>query len=257
MHRPRKRFGQHFLHDPAILDRITAAIAPAPGDRLVEIGPGQGALTAPLLEQAGHLDVIEIDRDLAAALPKMLGFPQGLAVHCADILEFDLGILSSDQDRPLRITGNLPYNISTPLLFHLIAQIDRVHDMHFLVQKEVADRLAAPAATADRGRLSVMIQYHCRVERLFGVGPDAFRPPPRVESTFIRLVPWRPLPHPARDPARLSALVRQAFSMRRKTLRNALASLLPVEHITACGIDPARRPETLTVEEFVRLSDME
>ncbi|MGE0383805.1 MAG: 16S rRNA (adenine(1518)-N(6)/adenine(1519)-N(6))-dimethyltransferase RsmA [Gammaproteobacteria bacterium] len=252
-HIPRRRFGQHFLHDPRVIERIVSAIAPAATDRLVEIGPGEGVLTARLAEQAGTLDVIEIDRDLAAHLRERFCSVTGLTVHCADALRFDLRTLAG-ADAPLRVVGNLPYNISTPLLFHLFDASDRIAEMVFMLQHEVAQRLAAAPDSRAYGRLSVMAQYRCAIEFLFPVSPGAFRPPPKVQSAVVRLKP-RPWVPPARSAAQLARLVSAAFGKRRKTLRNALAGLAGPAAFEAAGIDPSRRAETLSVAEFVRLSD--
>ncbi|MGM0676466.1 16S rRNA (adenine(1518)-N(6)/adenine(1519)-N(6))-dimethyltransferase RsmA [Ectothiorhodospira marina] len=252
-HAPRKRFGQHFLHDPGIIRRIVGAIAPHPDDTLVEIGPGLGAITGPLLERLHHLHVVELDRDLIPHLHG-LGPPGTITVHAADALRFDLASIPGP--RPLRVVGNLPYNISTPLIFHLLAQAAQIRDMHFLLQKEVVDRLTAGPGTAAYGRLGIMVQYRCRAEPLFPVGPGAFRPPPRVDSAVVRLTPYETLPYPARDEPLLARLVQQAFTRRRKTLRNALQGLALPEQIEAAGIDPTHRPETLSVEAFVRIADI-
>jgi 16S rRNA (adenine1518-N6/adenine1519-N6)-dimethyltransferase len=254
--RPRKRYGQHFLHDPAIIARLVEAIDPRPGRRLVEIGPGRGALTAPLLAAAGELDVVEIDRDLAAMLPARLSATPGtLRVHCKDVLNFrleELGEHTSGYD----VVGNLPYNISTPLIFHLLQQATLIRTMVFMLQKEVADRIAAPPGGKQYGRLSVMVQYHCLVERLFSIGPGAFTPPPKVDSTVIRLTPHRrEADEGVLSLGEFSQLVARAFSTRRKTLRNALKGLCNAEDFLATGIDPAVRAETLSVADFVRLSN--
>ena len=252
-HRPRRRYGQHFLHDPVIIGKILAAVDPSPGERVVEIGPGQGAITLPLLARAGRVDVVEIDRDLAAALRVVARSAAGeLAVHEADALTFDFGTLADGG--PLRGVGNLPYNISTPLLFHLLGHASRIRDMHFMLQKEVVTRMAAGPGGKEYGRLTVMLACLCRVEPLFDIGPGAFRPPPRVRSAFVRLTPWERPPFAMGPPETLAAVVRQAFSMRRKTLRNALAPLLTAEAISAAGCDPGARPETLSPADFGRLS---
>jgi 16S rRNA (adenine1518-N6/adenine1519-N6)-dimethyltransferase len=252
---PRKRFGQHFLHDPAVVARIVAAIRPGPGRRIVEIGPGRGVLTRELLEAAGELDVVEIDRDLARLLPDQLGSPgPALRIHCVDVLKFDLHALA-DAATPLEVVGNLPYNISSPLLFHLLEQMDCISQMVFMLQKEVVERIAAAPDSKAYGRLSVMVQYHCRVEHLFNVGPGAFTPPPRVESAVLRLQPAQRAAG-ATDRRVLSELVRRAFSTRRKTLRNSLRDYCPESMLAAAGIDPQRRAETLSVEEFVRLANL-
>jgi 16S rRNA (adenine1518-N6/adenine1519-N6)-dimethyltransferase len=253
-HRPRKRFGQNFLHDPHIIRGIVAAIHPQPGERMVEIGPGLGALTAPLLAALGRLDVVELDRDLIPHLEQQFAGHGELTIHNTDALKFDFCSLSGEGE-PLRIAGNLPYNISTPLIFHLIAQAHCIRDMHFMLQKEVVERLAAPPGGGDYGRLSIMVQYHCRVEKLFNVPPGAFNPPPKVDSAIVRLTPYREKPVMVRDEAALARLVAQAFAQRRKTLRNNLKRLLDASTIEALGIDPGRRPETLSLEEFARLAD--
>jgi 16S rRNA (adenine1518-N6/adenine1519-N6)-dimethyltransferase len=245
-HRARKRFGQHFLHDPGILDRIVRAIAPAPDDVMVEIGPGLGALTRPLLMRLRHLHVVELDRDLALRLEHE--FPAELTVHATDVLKFDFGALPA----PFRVVGNLPYNISSPILFHLVAFADRIRDCHFMLQKEVVLRMAAPPGSPDYGRLSVMLQSTFDIGRLFDVPSGAFRPPPKVESAVVRMIPVaKPL---ERDHGMFAEVVRQAFTQRRKTLRNALRSLVSADDLTALGIDPGLRPEMLTVEQFARIA---
>ncbi|KAB7622916.1 16S rRNA (adenine(1518)-N(6)/adenine(1519)-N(6))-dimethyltransferase RsmA [Alkalilimnicola sp. S0819] len=251
-HQPRKRFGQNFLHDPRVIDNIIRAIAPAPGEPLVEIGPGQGALTWALLEAAGELDVVELDRDLVAAL-RRLDKP-GLRIHEADALRFDFTALRRDE-RPLRLVGNLPYNISTPLIFHLLDQASAIADMHFMLQKEVVDRMAAPPGDGTYGRLSVMVQYRCRVEPLFDIPPGAFRPAPKVVSTVVRLHPYREPPLRAADEDLFARIVSQAFGQRRKTLRNCLKSLVSAETIEAAGLAPHSRAETLSVADYVRLAN--
>ena len=252
-HRARKRFGQNFLHDPVIVRRIIGAIDPKPGERLVEIGPGQGAITLPLLRACGTLHVIELDRDLVQPLADKARDIGQIVIHQQDALRFDFSGLG-DQGG-LRVVGNLPYNISTPLLFHLIDQSEYIQDMHFMLQKEVVDRLAAIPGGSDYGRLSVMIQYYCRVEPLFRVGPGAFRPAPKVESAFVRLIPHARPPVAATDIACLAMLVRQAFSQRRKTLRNSLKGLLTADEIAHTGTDPAARPETISLRQYVALAD--
>lgn len=240
-HRPRKRFGQHFLHDPGVVRRIIEAIAPAPDDVVVEIGPGQGVLTFPLAERVKRLEVIEIDRDLAAALPG-----ERIKVHVADALEFDFGVFPQG----VRIVGNLPYNISTPLLFHLARYADRVRDLHFMLQLEVVERMVAKPSTREYGRLSVMLQTRFRMEKLFRVAPGAFRPPPKVDSAVVRMAPLEaPL---GCDQTVFEKIVREAFSARRKTLRNALA--LAAEDFAALGIDPGLRPENLSPLDYVRIA---
>ena len=252
-HIPRKRFGQHFLHDRGIIDKIVSAIGPQPGERIVEIGPGLGALTCPLLARHGELDVVELDRDVIPRLLENCGDKGELRVHNVDALRFDFAELAGA--KRIRVVGNLPYNISTPLIFHLLESADRIIDMHFLLQKEVVDRLAAAPGSDDYGRLSVMVQYRCRAESLFRVGPGAFSPPPKVDSAVVRLIPFAELPYPAQDEALFARLVNQAFSKRRKTLRNGLKDLLDADGIEAAGIDPGIRPERVSVEEFVRLAN--
>lgn len=241
LHRPRKRFGQHFLHDAAVVRRIVEAVAPAADDFIVEIGPGEGVLTRPLAERAARLEAIEIDRDLAAALAA-----ERIKVHVADVLEFDFGQLP----RGMRVVGNLPYNISTPLLFHLARFADRLRDLHFMLQREVVERMVAPPSTRAYGRLSVMLQARFAMQKLFRVAAGAFRPPPRVESALVRLVPLAaPLD---REAPRFADVVRRAFSARRKTLRNALG--LAPEDFEALGLDPRLRPENLSPADYVRIA---
>jgi 16S rRNA (adenine1518-N6/adenine1519-N6)-dimethyltransferase len=251
-HRPRKRFGQNFLHDPGVIARIVTAIGPRPGQHLIEIGPGQGAITCPLLETAGKLDVIELDRDLLEPLAARCGRLGDLRILNQDVLQVDFRQFESAEK--LRIVGNLPYNISTPLLFHLLDYSDMIQDMHFLLQKEVVERMAAVPDSHDYGRLSVTIQLHCHVDPLFDIGPDAFRPAPKVDSTFVRLIPHDRPPVEVADQARFGALVKQAFAQRRKTLRNNLRGLLDEADIVAAGLDPGQRPQTVTLEQFAILA---
>ena len=233
-HRPRKRFGQHFLHERGVVERIVAAILPQPDDFIVEIGPGEGVLTRPLVASGAKVEVIELDRDLAARLQAEV------TVHCADALEFDFARFP----RGARVVGNLPYNISTPLLFHVARYAERVRDMHFMLQLEVVERMVAAPSTAAYGRLSVALQARFRMKKLFNVARGAFRPAPKVESALVRLVPLeRPLQVNEN-------LLRRAFSARRKTLRNAL----PRADFAAAGIDPGLRPENLSPEDYARLS---
>jgi 16S rRNA (adenine1518-N6/adenine1519-N6)-dimethyltransferase len=238
-HRPRKRFGQHFLHERRVLERIVEAVAPAAGDFIVEIGPGEGALTAPLLEKIDKLEAVEVDRDLAAGLAAKFP-PSKLTVHCADALEFDFERFPAG----MRLVGNLPYNVSTPLLFHLARYAARVRDMHFLLQLEVVERMVAAPSTPAYGRLSVSLQSRFQMKKILKVAPGAFRPPPKVESALVRMQPldWA-LPVD-------EDLLRRAFSARRKTLRNAL----PEIDFEALGIDPKLRPENLSPEDYARLS---
>jgi 16S rRNA (adenine1518-N6/adenine1519-N6)-dimethyltransferase len=253
-HPHRKRFGQHFLRDPAVILRIIEAIAPKSDEHLVEIGPGLGVLTAALLEAADRLEVIELDRDLIPGLKRHCRGRGALRIHNADALTFDFQRLCRDESR-LRVVGNLPYNISTPLLFHLLAQTAHIHDMHFMLQKEVVERMAAAPNRASYGRLSVMLQYRCSIEWLFTIGAEAFSPPPKVESAFVRLIPYQRPPVQVTDFQHFSTLVKQAFSQRRKTLRNALRNMLAGEDIEAAGINPSARPENLALADFAALSN--
>jgi len=241
---PRKRFGQHFLHDPAVIGRIVNAIAPQESDRLVEIGPGRGALTWPLLARAKHLDAIEIDRDLARALREDPRARAGLKVHVQDVLDLDFSALRGTGQK-LRVVGNLPYNISTPLLFHLLGQRASIADMHFMLQREVVARLAAAHGTREYGRLTIMVAAFAEVRHLFDIGPGAFLPAPRVWSAIVSFRPSG-APRFAHGSERdLRTVVSAAFSHRRKTLRNALKGLLGDADIIACGIDPELRPQMI------------
>ncbi|WP_323845663.1 16S rRNA (adenine(1518)-N(6)/adenine(1519)-N(6))-dimethyltransferase RsmA [Microbulbifer magnicolonia] len=257
-HRARKRFGQNFLVDENIIERIVRAIGPKETDNLVEIGPGQGAITRLLLQRCPSLTAVELDRDLIPLLQfKFRDYPEFTIVE-QDALKFDFCTLTKDTgagERMLRIVGNLPYNISTPLLFHLLSFKGKVQDMHFMLQKEVVDRLSATPGTKSYGRLSVMVQYHCRVQGLFPVPPQAFRPAPKVESAIVRLVPHAELPYPARDEQLLERIVNVAFQQRRKTLRNALKPLYPDLDTEQLPVDAGRRPETFSVQEFVQLAN--
>jgi 16S rRNA (adenine1518-N6/adenine1519-N6)-dimethyltransferase len=250
----RKRFGQHFLHDPAVIRRIIDAVSPAAGERIVEIGPGRGALTWGLVERSKRLDVIEIDRDLAAALEADPRAPDRVRVHAQDVLQTDFEALRGDGP-PLRIVGNLPYNISTPVLFRLLGQRSAIADMHFMLQKEVVDRMTAPPGGKEYGRLTVMLGVYAAAERLFDVGPGAFLPPPKVRSAVVRLRPASEPRFAIGSDTALRMLVTAAFSHRRKTLRNGLKSFLRDADIEACGIDPERRPQTLAPMEFGRLAE--
>ena len=253
-HRPRKRFGQNFLTDANIAARIVDAVDPAPADRIVEIGPGHGALTRRLLERVERLDAIELDRDLAAELSGTPG-AERLTVHSADALRFDFAALAQERGGPLRVVGNLPYNISTPLLFHLLDQIGSLADLHFMLQREVVDRMAAEPGGKSFGRLSVTVQVGCEVTPLFRVPPGAFYPPPKVESAVVRIRPRPPGSPRPKDPELFAALAAKAFQGRRKTLRNALKGLCDPDCLAAAGIDPGARAETLEVSDFVRLAD--
>lgn len=253
-HRAKKRFGQNFLHDQNIIDNILAAVAAKPGDNVVEIGPGQGAITEGILKATeGHLNVVELDRDLIPILLSKFSIHPGFKLNQGDALEFDFAQLT--EDKPMKVVGNLPYNISTPLIFHLLSYHDRITDMHFMLQKEVVDRIAAGPKEKNYGRLSIMVQYYCQVHSLFIVKPGCFHPIPKVDSAVIRLVPYQELPFPAKDVETLEKVVRQAFSQRRKTLRNTLKGVVSSEELENLGINPGARPETLSVEDFVNISN--
>ncbi|MBM4212442.1 MAG: 16S rRNA (adenine(1518)-N(6)/adenine(1519)-N(6))-dimethyltransferase RsmA [Gammaproteobacteria bacterium] len=247
----RKRFGQNFLHDPQVIAHIVEAINPQPDQALVEIGPGHGALTEPLLERCIALDAIEIDRDLAAELQQRLA-DRGLTLRTADALKFDFAALAASRGRRLRVIGNLPYNVSTPLLFHLLKARASIIDLHIMLQREVIERICAAPGSGDYGRLTVMLAPWVTAEHLFDVGPGAFRPVPQVWSAVARLS-MQQTPAFAVD-ARYARVVSAAFSQRRKTLRNALRSLLDAEKIAACGIDPGARPEILAPAQFAALA---
>jgi 16S rRNA (adenine1518-N6/adenine1519-N6)-dimethyltransferase len=248
--RPRKRFGQHFLTDRHYLGRIVAAIDARPGDAMVEIGPGTGLLTEELARRLDRLHVVEIDRDLAAGLRERFP-PERVLVHEADALEFDFARLPA----PLRVVGNLPYNVSTPLLFRVAEIADRVCDCVFLLQREVVDRMVAAPASADYGRLSVMLQYRFAMAKALDVPPGAFTPPPKVDSAVVRMRPLGSDRPRAGDDTLFAAIVAAAFSQRRKTLRNAARGKVPEEAFARAGIDPGRRGETLSVAEFIALAD--
>jgi len=244
-HRPRKRFGQHFLHERGVLERIVNAVAPSKDDLIVEIGPGEGALTAPLLERVAKLEAIELDRDLASSLAARFP-PWKLTVHCADALEFDFSRFPAG----IRVVGNLPYNVSTPLLFHLARYAERVRDMHFMLQLEVVERMVAAPSTPQYGRLSVALQARFRMKKLFNVSKGAFRPPPKVESAVVRMAP---LPeHLLLENTPFDDLLRGAFSSRRKQLRNALP--LQRADYAKLDIDPSGRPENLSPADYVRIA---
>lgn len=249
-HLARKRFGQHFLVDAGVIRRIVDAVAPREDDLMAEIGPGLGAITRPLLERLRHLHVIEIDRDIAARL-RAEHDPAKVTIHEGDALRFDFSTLG---DR-LRLVGNLPYNISTPLLFHVGADTSRLRDCHFMLQREVVERMVAEPGGGEYGRLSVMLQYRFSMDRIIDVPPDAFRPPPKVQSAVVRMIPVTP-EVVADDHAMFSELVRRAFTQRRKTLRNAVSGLIDEAGIEEAGLDPGDRPETIGVEGFVRAANV-
>lgn len=249
-HRPRKRFGQNFLENQAVIHHILQALHLQPTDRVLEIGPGLGALTRPLLQTLLHLTAIEIDHDLHAYLSGLPEAQDKLTLVLADALTYPY----HEQPGPLRIVGNLPYNISTPLLLHLLTSCSIIQDMHFMLQKEVVDRLAAQPGCKDYGRLTVMVQYHCQVEALFEVPPESFRPAPKVDSAVVRLIPHETntYPHVAIDV--LKTVVARAFSMRRKTLYNNLKPWFSLETLALLNIDPSARPEQISVMDYVRLA---
>ncbi|HQQ62101.1 MAG TPA: 16S rRNA (adenine(1518)-N(6)/adenine(1519)-N(6))-dimethyltransferase RsmA [Pseudomonadales bacterium] len=252
-HKPRKRFGQNFLHDQNIIRRIANAVSAQAGQQILEIGPGQGALTEFLLQSGATITAVELDRDLAASLRQHFAGNACFTLVEGDALKFDLRSLQP-QAASLRVVGNLPYNISTPLLFHLLSQREYIRDMHFMLQKEVVDRMAAEPGSKDYGRLSVMAQYYCQITPLFDVPPGAFFPPPKVMSAIVRLQP-RPHHAVANHPETLARVVNLAFQQRRKTLRNTLKSAINENTIRAAGINPDARAETLSVTDFVNLAN--
>ncbi len=253
-HVPRKRFGQNFLHDRSIVDRIIRGIAPREGDRIIEIGPGQGALTYPLLQSIGAMRAIEIDRDLIPRLRADSPRYGQLEIIEADVLNVDFTALAAGT--PIRLVGNLPYNISTPILFHALEHAGAIRDMHFMLQKEVVDRMAAAHGSKDYGRLTVMLQARVQVEPLFMVPPGSFTPAPKVDSAIVRLIPLAPDQITPHSSQRLDEIVRAAFSQRRKTLRNALSAVFSAERLQAAGIDPGLRAEQVSVLDYLRLSNL-
>ncbi len=255
-HKARKRFGQNFLQDHNIINNILSYIHPSANQHWVEIGPGMGALTEPLLKQKVILDVIELDRDLVDYLQnKFSYFGNSLTIHSADALKFDFSSLASNHEK-LRIIGNLPYNISTPLMFHLLNNSDCIEDMHFMLQKEVVERICAEPGSKKYGRLSIMTQYHCIAEFLFDVPPESFDPKPKVMSAILKLTPHRKPPVAINDLNYLNKVVTQAFSQRRKTIRNSLKKLISEKQLTALDIDPTLRAESLTLDDFAQLSNL-
>ena len=250
-HRARKRFGQHFLADPGVIDAIIRAVHPTSDDVIVEIGPGQGAITDALARSAGHLHAVELDRDLVARLRRQYDGNPDVTVHEADALRFDFATLGER----IRVVGNLPYNISTPLLFHLLKFRDRILDMHFMLQKEVVDRMAAGPGSKTYGRLGIMLGCHLSIESLFDVPPEAFEPPPEVTSAVVRLDPLPPDTFDIQDEAGLSTLVTTAFMQRRQTLRNSLKKLAERADFEATDIDAGLRPEQVSIADYVRLSN--
>ncbi|MDG2958716.1 16S rRNA (adenine(1518)-N(6)/adenine(1519)-N(6))-dimethyltransferase RsmA [Exercitatus varius] len=259
-HTARKRFGQNFLHDDNVIQSIVAAIYPQTGQFLVEIGPGLGALTEPVADQLDRLTVVELDRDLAERLRHHPFLHQKLNVIETDAMQFDFGKLYEEQNLAgqglkLRVFGNLPYNISTPLIFHLLQFHDKIQDMHFMLQKEVVKRLCAAPNSKAYGRLTIMTQYFCRVMPVLEVPPTAFKPAPKVDSAVVRLIPHKELPYPAKDLYWLNRVTSQAFNQRRKTLRNALSTLFSPENLTALGVNLTARAENLTIADYVRLAN--
>jgi 16S rRNA (adenine1518-N6/adenine1519-N6)-dimethyltransferase len=253
-HQPRKRFGQNFLRDPGVIHHITRVIYPQPNDHLVEIGPGQGALTESLVSSGARLDVIELDRDLVPGLLAAFSLKPRFTLHNADALRFDYAALAATGAR-LRIVGNLPYNISTPLIFKLLEQVCLIKDMHFMLQREVVLRLAATPGGKDWGRLGIMTQFHCEVEHLFDVAPEAFQPAPKVQSAIVRLTPRTSSPWPACNEAELRRVVQKSFAQRRKTLRNNLKGIIDDASLEAIGLDPGARAETLDIAQFIDIAN--
>jgi len=254
-HTPRKRFGQNFLHDHNIIYNILSSLQAKPGEHWVEIGPGMGALTEPLLNLGLRLDVVELDRDLVSLLKDKFKQHANLEIFSADALRFDFSALVKNNEK-LRIIGNLPYNISTPLMFHLLDNAQCIDDMHFMLQKEVVDRICAAPGSKKYGRLSVMMQYYCATELLFDVPPESFDPAPKVMSAIVRLVPHQQPPVEVNDITMLNRVVVQAFSQRRKTLRNSLKKLIEEDAIIALNIDPTLRAEALSLADFAKLSNL-
>jgi len=253
-HKPRKRFGQNFLHDKMVIQRIVNNINPRQGDHIVEIGPGEGALTELVLDKIGAMDVVELDRDLIPLLKIRFVMQEGLTIHQADALKFNFCELK-ENEKKLRIIGNLPYNISTPLLFHLFDNSHCIQDMHFMLQKEVVDRIVAKPGDSAYGRLGIMMQYYCRSEYVFTVKPGAFRPPPKVDSAIVRLIPHEKPPVEVNDFDAFSKIVNFSFTQRRKTLRNILKGKLEASQIEELGIEPTIRPERLSLQDFTKIAN--
>lgn len=253
-HQAKKRFGQNFLHDESVISNIIDAINPEPGENLVEIGPGLGALTEPVIERAGKLSVVELDRDLAHRLRHHPFLAPHLTIHETDALKFDFAQLAT-AERPLRIFGNLPYNISTPLIFHLLSFKDKVQDMHFMLQKEVVQRMAAGENSKTYGRLSIMTQYQCQVIPVMEIGPEAFKPAPKVDSAIVRLIPHAHIKNPVKDIKALNTVCLTGFNQRRKTIRNSFKKLLSVEQLESLNIDPTLRPENLNIDQYISMAN--
>jgi len=249
-HLAKKRFGQNFLTDKAIINSLIEAISPQPDDLMVEIGPGLGALTQPLLTKLNHLHVVEIDRDIIQWMQNFYPTDK-ICIHNSDVLKFDFTQIG----QRIRIVGNLPYNISSPILFRLLENTKQIIDMHFMLQKEVVERMVALPSTPEYGRLSVMLQYRLKMEYLITVPPEAFEPAPKVESAFVRCIPHQALPYPAKDEALFAKVVLAAFGQRRKTLRNTLKALLDDEGFSKLNIDSQLRAENLSVSQFVAIAN--
>lgn len=253
-HRARKRFGQNFLNDNLVIDQIVAAINPQPDDLLVEIGPGLGAITEPVAQMADHLNVVELDRDLAQRLEDHPEIADKLTIYQADALKFDFNRVISP-GKKLKVFGNLPYNVSTPLLFHLFEFADNIESMHFMLQKEVVKRMVAEPGSKAFGRLTVMTQYYCQAMPVIEVPPDCFDPPPKVDSSVIRLLPKPQEQRRVKDIKVLNQVCLEAFNQRRKTLRNCLKNIIDVDAIEQLGIDPSVRPENLSLNDFINLAE--
>ncbi|MGB1198531.1 MAG: 16S rRNA (adenine(1518)-N(6)/adenine(1519)-N(6))-dimethyltransferase RsmA [Thalassotalea sp.] len=253
-HQAKKRFGQNFLHNDAIISKIVDAINPEPGENLIEIGPGLGALTEPVVDRAGELSVVELDRDLAHRLRHHPFLAPKLTIYEQDALKFDFAELATE-DNPLRIFGNLPYNISTPLIFHLLTFKSQVKDMHFMLQKEVVERMASGPDCKSYGRLSVMTQYQCQVLPVMEIGPEAFNPPPKVDSAIVRLIPHKTIKNPVKKLADLNKVCLAAFNQRRKTIRNSFKKIISADQLVELSIDPSIRPENLTLDDFIKLAN--
>lgn len=253
-HQAKKRFGQNFLHNDAVISDIIDAINPEPGENLVEIGPGLGALTEPVIERAKKLSVVELDRDLAKRLRHHPFLAPHLTIYETDALTFDFAQLAT-AEKPLRIFGNLPYNISTPLIFHLLTFKDKVQDMHFMLQKEVVQRMAAEPHCKAFGRLSIMTQYQCQVIPVMEIGPEAFKPAPKVDSAIVRLIPHSEIKNPVKDINALNTVCLAAFNQRRKTIRNGFKNLISVEQLESLNIDANLRPENLTLDDYIMLAN--
>lgn len=253
-HQAKKRFGQNFLHNDAVISDIVDAINPEPGENLIEIGPGLGALTEPVIERAGKLSVVELDRDLAHRLRHHPFLAKDLTIYETDALKFDFSELATEE-KPLRIFGNLPYNISTPLIFHLLTFKDKVKDMHFMLQKEVVERMAAGPHCKAYGRLSIMTQYQCQVFPVMEIGPEAFKPAPKVDSAIVRLIPHANIENPVKDINALNTVCLAAFNQRRKTIRNTFKKLITAAQLAELNIDANLRPENLSLDEYKKLAD--